>query len=80
MKFYSDSNLHNLRYVFGGKSNGYLNDVWTFDIGTSAFSPIHIIYVLAYIEKVEWKLIKTSGSRTPSKRYGHSAVLWGGCM
>eukprot|EP01102_Stenamoeba_stenopodia_P022805 TRINITY_DN963_c0_g1_i3.p1 TRINITY_DN963_c0_g1~~TRINITY_DN963_c0_g1_i3.p1 ORF type:complete len:658 (-),score=154.57 TRINITY_DN963_c0_g1_i3:105-2078(-) len=48
--------------MFGGKSNGYFNDVHFFDLNTH-----------------RWKKVSVHREQ-PSKRYGHSAVLFEGGM
>lgn len=54
-------------YVFGGKSNGYHNDLWRAAIGGST-SPL------------QWKMVKHVSDIKLFARFGQSAVLWGGAM
>jgi N-acetylneuraminic acid mutarotase len=46
--------------IFGGKENGYLNDVHEFNIQTEKWS----------------RIITNSNENQPTPRYGHTAVLW----
>jgi len=47
-------------FVFGGKSNGYLNDIWQYDPEGNAWEEVKP---------------REGTSRPPVKRYGHSAVV-----
>ncbi|KAL0483725.1 hypothetical protein AKO1_013999, partial [Acrasis kona] len=51
----------NQLFVFGGKANGYLNDIWCLDLGTNVWSQKQ------YLFDNKWYV--------PSPRYGQCAVL-----
>jgi len=65
--------------IFAGKSNGYLNDIWKYVLGTNILSsqPRSFRFQL---ERDYWEEIKPSNAPLPEKRYGHSAVVKGSKM
>jgi len=67
-----------LMFVFGGKSNGYHNDIWKFDLGICPPSPFVSEFTWAcFPEDNSWEVMTVEkGSRVPARRYGHSGVLY----
>jgi len=63
-------------FVFGGKSNGYHNDIWKFDLGTQSPTLPFCIH-MGFQEDNSWEVMTVEkGSRVPARRYGHSGVLY----
>ncbi|KAL6070689.1 kelch domain-containing protein 3 [Balamuthia mandrillaris] len=62
--FHSMVLYRNALYVFGGKSNGYMNDLYCFNLATQQW------------RCVEGK----GKNKRPTKRYGHVAAVHGQCM
>lgn len=62
-------------FIFGGKNNSYMNDLWRFDLGVFSFACI-----VTSIETHVWTQLVPVSGRPPSKRYGHSVVFWGNSM
>jgi N-acetylneuraminic acid mutarotase len=58
--------------IFGGKSNGYLNDIHLYSISFSFFFKF-----LSANNK--WQELETTGD-IPSPRYGHTSVIFGDSM
>eukprot|EP01089_Gocevia_fonbrunei_P017650 TRINITY_DN5790_c0_g1_i1.p1 TRINITY_DN5790_c0_g1~~TRINITY_DN5790_c0_g1_i1.p1 ORF type:complete len:272 (+),score=57.09 TRINITY_DN5790_c0_g1_i1:100-915(+) len=58
--FHTTILYHDELFVFGGKSNGYWNDIWKYNTSTQEWTK----------ETID------SSSKAPFKRYGHSAVVF----
>ena len=62
--FHSAVTYQDSMYVFGGKSNGYWNDLWRFDIENNVWS----------------KEIPDPSTKPPTRRYGHTGVVYDDAM
>jgi hypothetical protein len=77
--FHSALEFHNNIFIFGGKSNGYLNDLWIFNTSLIFECDIflcrivYFFFVFASSVTREWKLVENDDA--PPRRYGHSAVI-----
>lgn len=70
-------------YVFGGQVNGeFLNDLWSFDLGSCTFYYIYTLLHLTFMclivrTKATWELVEPNLGPKPSERTGHVIVAHG---
>lgn len=69
--------------ICGGKSNGYMNDLYSFDFSMLFSSKTKnnkkYLYFIK-LETKEWTEIIPQGKERISRRYGHSAVIYNDSM
>jgi hypothetical protein len=77
---------HNRMYLFGGKSNGYMNDLFCLDFGAEycIAEPARLValnfLLFFFSDTMTWSQEDNVSGKPPSKRYGHSAVVYNKCM
>lgn len=78
--FHSSVLYNGALYIFGGKSNGYHNDMFRFDFGAScsvfSFRVLRWLFtwwLIVVSEKSEWSEVRYKSKKIPHAVFGHTA-------